>query len=548
MNATASVTEPLLVVDDLSIHLRQGDGVVKGVSLQLSRGEVLGLVGESGSGKTTLGLALLGQVRPGLAFGSGRILLGGIDVVGLRSTDLAAFRREQVAYVPQDPASALNPALRIQSLLLESLPRQERSIGRLQDLLEEVALPTTAAFLASYPHQLSGGQQQRVAIAAAFARRPQLIVLDEPTTALDVTTQRHVLETVKRLCKQHAVAAVYISHDLAVVSSLASRIAVMRRGRLVEIGSTTATFAKPQHPYTQALLAAVPDLRAAASATAAAEVSTGRAPVLTLAGVTARHGSKVVFSDLDLVLPERACLALVGESGSGKTTLARCITGLHGEATGAMRFRGTALPFEARRRSGEARRQIQYVFQNPYGSLNPKRTIGASIAVALQQFERLPASDVARRVREALDQVALSAAYSDRFPHQLSGGQRQRAAIARALILKPEILVCDEITSALDVSVQAVVIDLLKSLQRDSGLTILFVTHNLALVAEFAHDVVVMHGGRIVERGGVQSVLSSPQAPETRRLIEDTPRLLHSLWRQPLAVAPAARPLSASRG
>jgi peptide/nickel transport system ATP-binding protein len=332
-----------------------------------------------------------------------------------------------------------------------------------------------------------------------------------------VTTQRHVLETVKRLCERRSVAAVYVSHDLAVVSNLATRVAVMRSGRLVETGTVSAIFGHPQHAYTWALLAAIPDTRSASVSNT--EALAAQAPILTLEGVTARHGSKVVFRELSLTLPEKSCLALVGESGSGKTALARCMTGLHVYADGSMRFRDRILPFNARLRPNEVRRQIRYVFQNPYSSLNPKRTVAGSITAALRHFESLSARTVASRTRDVLDQVALPAAYADRLPHQFSGGQHQRAAIARALILKPDLLVCDEITSALDVLVQAVVIDLLKSLQRSHGLTILFVTHNLALAAAFARDVIVMHGGRIVERrrkGGVL-VAAPPRDPSADR-------------------------------
>jgi peptide/nickel transport system ATP-binding protein len=584
-----SADAPAIEVRDLRIVLAgTAIDVVDQVSFALAPGEILGLVGESGSGKTTVGLALLGHCRRGLGITGGQILIGGHDLLSLDDDELQVLRGRLVCYVPQDPGTALNPALRIRSQLAECFnvdPAQAET--RLLELLSEVKLPATHEFLQAYPHQLSGGQQQRIAIAMAFANQPGVIVMDEPTTGLDVTTQAYVLDMVRQLCARHGVAAVYVSHDLAVVAALAGRVAVMYAGRVVEMGPTAQVLGRPVHPYTRALIRAVPDLEgrlllqgipgqapepgrrgvgcafaprcglvvtgclsaapppvsvasdhvvrciradvrdAGRGPGAAPEVSVASgdgAPILRVVDLAAFHGPKQILHGISLDLPARTCVALVGESGSGKTTLARCVVGLHREWTGALRFRGEALAIGARGRPRDVRRRIQYIFQNPYASLNPRHSIGQSIAIALAEFEAVPRIAVRARVAAALERVALPAEVADRFPQQLSGGQRQRAAIARALIVEPELLICDEVTSALDVSVQAVIVELLAELQRERGLTMLFVTHNLALVRSIAQQVAVMQGGRIVELGPVGEVLGRPAAAETRRLLQDAPR------------------------
>jgi peptide/nickel transport system ATP-binding protein len=585
MTASASAAAALEVRDLRIAIAGRGIEVVDEVGFSLAPGEILGLVGESGSGKTTVGLALLGHCRRGLKIAGGSVRIAGRDLLALPREALRAVRGALVCYVPQDPGTALNPALSIRTQLAECVKETGAAReARLIELLAEVKLPAAAEFLDAYPHQMSGGQQQRVAIAMAFASRPRVIVMDEPTTGLDVTTQAHVLETVRQLCARHGVAAVYVSHDLAVIAALARRVAVMYAGRIVEMGPMAAVLGRPVHPYTRALIRAVPNLEGrmllhgipgqapepgrrpagcsfaprcgiaepacremlptlslvaadhavrcrrsaereatAGQGAAPAEIAEGAGAILSIGKLRAFHGPKQVLHDVTLDLAERSCLALVGESGSGKTTLARCVAGLHRELEGGLRFRGADLPAGSRRRSAELRRRIQYIFQNPYASLNPRRSVGESIALALGQFEPLPPAEARRRVAAALDRVALPALAAERFPHQLSGGQRQRAAIARALIVEPALLICDEVTSALDVSVQAVIVELLDELQRERGLAMLFVTHNLALVRSIAQQVAVMQSGRIVEMGPVAQVLERPQAAETRRLLEDAP-------------------------
>ena len=587
---------PVVVVQDLRVDVvEQGVDIVDEVSFQIARGEVLGLVGESGSGKTTVGLALMGHTRRGARIMRGRILVDGREILKLPTNEIRALRGRTVSYVPQDPASALNPAIRIGAQLEETLSahgygasREERR-ERLDEMLDEVLLPRDKVFLARYPHQLSGGQQQRVGLAMAFACRPSVIVLDEPTTGLDVTTQAHVLDTVRDLCGVHHVAALYVSHDLAVVASLASRVAVMYSGRIVELGPRDALYHAAAHPYARRLIEAIPEMSGghalvgipgaaprpghrppgcffAPRCTYAVERCTEEFPpaepvgdqhevrcyrkddvlaeakkgrkaaeelgslgpeegLLTAARITASYGDRQVLHEVSLAVKPQECLALVGESGSGKTTLARCISGLHREFTGDIELRGERLAPGARARGLKTRQEIQYVFQSPYGSLNPRRTVGQIVGQPLKLFFDFRRREVEARVLAMLERVALGPTVVDRYPDQLSGGERQRVAIARALVCKPSLLICDEVTSALDVSVQAAIVQLLRALQQDMGLTMLFVTHNLPLVRSIAHRIVVMSDGRVVEVGAADRVLDAPQAGYTRKLLEAIPEL-----------------------
>jgi peptide/nickel transport system ATP-binding protein len=610
---TAEPVVSAVAVRDLQVEIAStGTPVITDVSFTIARGEILGVVGESGSGKTTVGLALLGHARRGLRISGGSVLLGERDILTLDEEQLRRLRGATMSYVPQDPASSLNPALRIGLQLREVIEAHGSLAGsavseRVAEMMREVALPDDRGFLKRYPHELSGGQQQRVGLAMAFANRPRLIVLDEPTTGLDVTTQAHVLSTVRELATLHDVAAVYVSHDLAVVATVARQVAVMYAGRVVEIGPADELFRSAGHPYTRRLVGAIPRLtggrslvgipgRAAspghrppgcsfaprcslridqcevavpallpiapdhavrcirAELVLSAQQSRvgdpiempapeeGERPALRLENVVASYGRTEVLHSVSLRLAAHECLALVGESGSGKTTVARAIAGLHRNWTGAISLGGAPLRRAARQRSGEERRQIQYIFQNPYGSLNPRQTIGQIIAQPLKVFGTASGREADRRIAQMLERVSLTAAYARRYPDQLSGGERQRVAIARALVCDPTVLICDEVTSALDVSVQAAIVELLGSLQRDLGLAMLFITHNLPLVRSIAQGVAVMSQGSIVEEGETAQVLTDPRQPYTRQLLADTPSLETAASEASIAEPPADVP------
>jgi peptide/nickel transport system ATP-binding protein len=585
--------EPRLRVDGLSVVLSHSDTpVVRDVSFSVGPAEVMGLVGESGSGKSTVALSLLGYARRGLRISEGTIDIAGTRVLDLSGEALRKARGTLVAYVPQDPASGLNPALTLGYQLGEAMRMHDEGDAtesledRVAALLDEVRLTPSRELLRSYPHQVSGGQAQRIAIAMAFACRPRLVVLDEPTTGLDVTTQRHILQTLLRLAASHDVSAVYVSHDLPVVAEIADHVAVMYAGRLVERGPAPVIFGAARHPNTAGLLRAAPtperagvlvgiegrpprpghwpagctfaDRCAFASAKCREEEppleSVGEEhvlrcyhpvsdslPVSTLASETPRtepvggaglqvidlsawYGAKSTLHDLSFSVQAGNCLGIVGESGSGKTTLARCVAGLHSAWQGTMKFDGQSLDPQVRRRRPEERRRIQYVFQNPYASLNPRMSVGENVEEPLRFFEHLSGAERRRKVGEVLEQVALGADLADRMPEQLSGGERQRVAIARALIVDPELLICDEITSALDVSVQALVIEQLRELQHQRGLTMVFITHNVAVVRSIAQDIMVLEQGHVVETGPVERVLAHPEHAYTKQLLADLPR------------------------
>ncbi|MCI2417683.1 ABC transporter ATP-binding protein [Saccharopolyspora sp. K220] len=557
--------------------------IVADVSFTLAPGEILGLIGESGSGKTTLGLAMLRYCKRGTRIADGRIRVGDTELTDLPPKQAAALRGRRVAYIPQSPGSALNPALKLYTQLAEGVHDVSGSAAadRIMQVLAEVALPNDDEFLRRYPHQLSGGQQQRIAIAMAFVGRPEVVVLDEPTTGLDVTTQKRVLTTIREMCERHGTAGVYISHDMAVVAELADRIAVMYSGRIVETGPTTEVLNEPRHHYTAGLVLAVPDLdgeramqaidgqapspldrpagcafaprcaaatdecrtdvplvqelaagheirclhprsgRLVADPRVSQPVSEAVEPVLEVREVRAWYTDTAVLQDVSLAVSAGSCLALLGESGSGKTTLSRCLAGLHPKHEGSVLLHGTELAPSSTKRTREQRRQVQYVFQNPYESLNPRRRVRDLVAQPISVLGG--DSEGTDRVIEALELAALRPDIAERYPDQLSGGERQRVAIARALVTRPEVLICDEITSALDVSVQSAIVDLLQDLREKMGLALVFVTHNIALVRNIAQQVAILRDGRIVEQAPAEEVFTAPRHEYTRSLLSDAP-------------------------
>lgn len=578
MTSAADTVEGLSTVlrmDDLRVTAVGGSEILLGVSLELYRGQILGLVGESGSGKTTAGLACMGHYRSGLQHTSGGIELFPREgdpffLESLSTEQTRELRGSRVAYIPQDPALSLNPAIRVGEQIREVLDvhaygasSAERS-ARVKDVLEDVGLPGTDEYQRRWPHQLSGGQQQRIGIAMAFAMFPDVLILDEPTTGLDVSTQAHVLDTIRDMTRRHDVASLYITHDLAVVAELADRVAVMLRGELVEEGPVEQVLHRPEHDYTKRLLAAVPDLAGRKDLTGGAGLAgsadqagrtdqaggtepaseaartevTGPTPateasateaaepyLLQVSDLAMKFGDNVVLSSIDMTLEPGESTMILGESGSGKTTLSRCITGLVDGYTGSVKYRGEELAKSTRKRTIDHRQEIQYVFQSPFSSLNPRRTIGESLTVPLEMSRKMPRSEHRTIVEEALDSVRLGRSFYDRRPGDLSGGERQRAAIARALVNAPRVLVCDEITSALDVSVQASIVSLLSTLREERGLAILFVTHNITLARHVSGHINVLNKGVIVDRGTVEDVLENPTHEYTKALLSDIPQL-----------------------
>ncbi|MFD0567277.1 ABC transporter ATP-binding protein [Kitasatospora saccharophila] len=521
-----SPTAELLRVRDL--HVAFGERVaVRGVEFALGAGESLGIVGESGSGKSTTALALLRMLPAGGRITGGSVELGGQDLAGLPEEALRAVRGRRIAMVFQDPMSSLNPVLSVGRQLDEALrahgerrTKAERSL-RAAELLELVGVPKAATRLDDFPHQFSGGQRQRIMIALALAHDAEVLVADEPTTALDPTVQRQILRLLARINRERGTALVVISHDLGVIAETCSRLLVMRDGEVVEQGGTERLLTDPRHAYTKSLLAAVPRLDAPSRA--AANSTPGAEPLLVVRGLAKGYGPRrrrtVALADVDLELHPGETLGLVGESGSGKSTLARALVGGHAPDAGSVSFAGR--PLDGRR----ARREVQMVFQDPYASLNPRLTVGRIIAEPLIAHRIGDRAQRQARVAELLEQVGLEASAAARSPREFSGGQRQRIGIARALAPEPSVLVCDEPVSALDVSIQAQVIDLLARLQRELGLAVLFIAHDLAVVRQVSHRIAVLHRGRIVESGPADRVITAPEHPYTAELLAAVPSL-----------------------
>ena len=537
----------LLAIERLSVEGRPPSGIwvetVRRCSVRVEAGEVVALIGESGAGKTTLALAALGYARPGTRFTGGRVLLQGRDVLTMPVRQRRQLRGKEVAYVAQSAQAALNPAIPVgeqiaESLTLHGMARGSAGERRILELLDLLDLPHPETIARRYPHQISGGQQQRIMMAMALACRPRLLVLDEPTTALDVTTQIEVLKAIKHVIRERNTAALYVSHDLSVVAQLADRILVMNQGHVVEEGATGAILATPRQHYTRTLLAAVkpkPTADAVASRSAPSEATAASQPVLAVQAVDASYErarpfqaltrERHVLHGVDLEVYPREVLAVVGESGSGKSTLARVVAGLHPPLAGAVTLGGRTLAGQARRRSREELRRIQIVFQSPEQSLNPERRVGDALARPLELYFGMSGSEKADRIADLLEMVGLEADFAGRFPAELSGGQRQRVSIARAFAARPDIILCDEVLSALDTVVASRILELMKALREDHRVAYVFISHDLATVASIADRVAVMYAGRIVDAGPIDAVFAPPHHPYTQLLIGSVPAL-----------------------
>ena len=612
------MSQKLLQVDRLTTGYRTQTGrmvkVIRNVSLEMQQGETLGLVGESGSGKTTFGMALMGYLRPGGQVMAGTVRFDGVDIFGLGPAELRKIRGKRMAVVPQSASLSLTPTMRVGDQIAEALTVHVGLAGselseRLHELLTQVHLPQVAEIARRYPHELSGGQLQRVAIAMALAGLPELLVLDEPTTGLDVTTQAHILDLLREIQEHFGMAMLYISHDIGAIARVSDRLAVMYTGQIVEDGPIAEVFARPVHPYTRGLLSSVPRLSYAGLPRAMAgrppapgehEVGCSFAPRCAFADETCttidptleptdpdgkiahlvhcHHWQRVVasedfgqmqdlkartkkaveleplielaevdityakrglgaflrrlrgvpeppatVSDFSLTIHRGETVALVGESGSGKSTIARTIAGLLPPSAGRIRYGEQDLTSVTERRSKEMRRKIQIVFQHPEASLNPRHTTKQLLDAPLRLYFKTDRKQRLQRSASLLEEVRLTPRYLEWYPGQLSGGEKQRVAIARAFAAEPELVLCDEVTSALDVSVQAAVLDLLAELQADRGVSYLFISHNLAIVRAIADRVVVLYQGRMCEVGPVEQIYAPPYHPYTETLLAAAP-------------------------
>jgi peptide/nickel transport system ATP-binding protein len=525
---------PVLKIDNLSVRVvgsPAAQRVVENVSFDVRQGETLCVVGESGSGKSVTALSVMGLLpRGGLAPVSGSILVEGENVLTVSPRRLREMRATRMAMVFQEPMTALNPVepvgkqidevLRVHSTLSKD-GRRERVLG----MLDSVHLPHTSLIYDSYPHQLSGGQRQRIVVSMALILGPKLLIADEPTTALDVTTQEQILSLIRELQKKHNTAVMFITHDFGVVAEIAERIVVMHRGQVVEMGQREEILARPRQPYTRMLVSSVPSLIPKKRETPKGEI------VLEVVGLNKTYAEKRFFrggrtvvaaKDVNLTLRRGEIVGLVGESGSGKSTVARCIVRLIDPTSGAICVNGSDIARVVRRRLRPLRQRFQIVFQDPYRSLNPRRRVGDSIIEGLVNFG-MPRDQALVKAGELLRLVGLTSDVMPRYPHQFSGGQRQRICIARALALAPDLLVADEAVSALDVSVQAQVLNLLEDIRVVTGIAVLFITHDLRVAAQICDTIVVMQKGRVVEAGPAEMVLIAPRQEYTRALIEVAP-------------------------
>jgi peptide/nickel transport system ATP-binding protein len=557
----ATTASDLVQVSGLRVLARQDDGdevaIVKGVDFSVPRGEVLALIGESGSGKTTIALALLGYARLGCRIAGGSVRIGDTEVLALDAEGLHGLRGRTVSYIAQSASSAFNPSKRIidqvvESALIHGLMTREAAETKAVALFEALALPDPAHIGMRYPHQVSGGQLQRLMAAMALITDPVLVVLDEPTTALDVTTQIEVLRAFKKVVRELNTTAVYVSHDLAVVAQMADRIVVLNGGEVREYGATAQVLRAPRDAYTRSLLDAVnPNARASD-----AEQAVLPAPLLDIRDLMAGYGARDsrgrpairVLEGVDLVIRRGMTVGVIGESGSGKTTLARVVAGMVPPTPGStVRFAGEPLPPTIATRSRDHFRRIQIVFQNADTALNPAHRIEDVIGRPLTFFHGLKGDARRRRVLELLELVRLPASMADRRSGELSGGQKQRVNLARALGAEPDLILCDEVTSALDTVVGAAILALLADLRRELGVSYLFISHDISTVRAICDEIVVLYGGRTVEIGARDAMLHAPFHPYTYLLISSVPALREG-WLDAVPAPQTLPPVGPSSG
>jgi len=521
--------EVLLTVKGLKIEGRADETwtqIVNGVDLTLRKGEVLGLIGESGAGKSTVGLAAMGFTRDGCRISGGEILFDGIDLRHASANTLRDLKGKRIAYVAQSAAASFNPSHKLMDQYCEA-PVQHGVMARAEaesdavDLYRRMQLPEPESIGFRYPHQVSGGQLQRAMTAMAMSCRPDLIIFDEPTTALDVTTQIEVLAAIRDIVEQFDTAAIYITHDLAVVAQMADRIKVLLKGDEVEEADTRSMLSAPQEEYTKSLWAVRSHTRAEQP-----PVAKGTTPVVSVRNVTAGYGAVDVLMDVSFDIHQRRTVAVVGESGSGKSTTARVITGLLVPRRGEVLFDGQALPPDYRKRSRDQLRQAQMIYQMADTALNPKLKIRELIGRPAQMYLGLKGKALTERIRQLLDLIELEPDdYIDRLPSELSGGQKQRIGIARALAAEPKFIICDEVTSALDQLVAEGILRLLDKLQTEFDLAYMFITHDLATVKAIADEVVVMKEGKVIEQGPKAEMFQPPHDPYTELLLSSVPEM-----------------------
>jgi len=531
----------LLEVDDLKISARRDDDsllpIVKGVSFNVARGEVVALIGESGSGKTTIALSALGYTKPGLEFAGGEVRLEGEDVITMGSDQLRTLRGQRVAYLAQSAAATFNPALTIgeqvtESCVLHDILNQGQANERAESLYRALELPDPDRLGRRYPHQVSGGQLQRLMAAMALCGKPDLLVLDEPTTALDVTTQIEVLKAFKSVIKQEGSAAIYVTHDLSVVAQIADHIVVLYAGEVQEHGSAEQVVNQPGHDYTRRLMYAVRPPPAAGQGDETLGEHRRESPALQVKDITAGYGrihngmpAITVLRDVNVSIERGHTVGVIGESGCGKSTLARVMAGLLPAAQGQVLLDGDELQPALQKRKRSELQKIQFVFQMADTALNPRQRIDHILGRPLGFYLGLKGKEKRRRILELLEMVELPHDFAGRYPEELSGGQKQRVNLARALAASPEVLLCDEVISALDSIVGANVIELLKRLRKQTGVSFVFISHDLSTIASFADKIVVLYAGRVVEQGTADHVLSPPYHPYTRLLISSVPEL-----------------------